>query len=90
MNKITEYTKHLLKSDICKINNEILEDYKLFINNSAAYYPNYICNIEDMTIFNKLQNEIINNEETNEIKWSKHYKYDNPIYLKTFNNIIKI
>jgi len=63
-------------------------DIKDILYKGCMYLPNLICNKDDLTLFNKLNNELLNNCD-NIVDWSQHHKIDNPTNSKTFNNIIK-
>ena len=63
-------------------------DIKEILYKGCQYLPNLLCNTNDLSIFNKLKNELLlNNDKI--IDWSQHHKIDNPTDSKTFNNIIK-
>jgi hypothetical protein len=61
------------------------DDYKEIIKNGCIYIPSFFGNFEDRTIFDNLKKEIDLNQMVN---WSKHQKYENPQFSKTFNDII--
>jgi hypothetical protein len=63
-------------------------DIKEILYNGCIYLPNLLCNSNDLTLFNKLNEELLNDKDKI-IDWSKHHKIDNPYDSKTFNNIIK-
>jgi len=68
-------------------------DIKEILYKGCGYLPNLLCETEDLTLFTKLNNELLfidtdNIQNQNIINWSKHYKIENPTISKTFNNII--
>jgi len=63
-------------------------DIKNILYNGCIYLPNLICNTNDLTIFYKLKEELLNNSD-NIVDWSQHHKIDNCTKSKTFNNIVK-
>jgi hypothetical protein len=86
-NQITKFSSNLLKSDFNKFgNSKLFQDYQQLLNNNCLYLPNYYCNKNDLTIFNSLKEEI---QSQDPINWSKHMKYENPTFSKTFNQIVE-
>lgn len=85
-NLIEKYAKVLLKSEFNRYLG-IDNDYKKILNNGCYYLQNFICEMDDFTYFNKIKNEL---KDNNIISWSKHQKYENPKFSKTFNEIINI
>jgi hypothetical protein len=63
-------------------------DIKDVLYKGCMYLPNLLCNTTDLTLFNKLNEELLNNCDKI-VDWSHHHKVDNPTDSKTFNNIIK-
>jgi hypothetical protein len=63
-------------------------DIKDVLYKGCMYLPNLICDKDDMALFNKLNNELINDYDKIS-DWSQHHKIDNPTDSKTFNNIVK-
>uniref|UniRef100_A0A6C0ECG9 Fe2OG dioxygenase domain-containing protein n=1 Tax=viral metagenome TaxID=1070528 RepID=A0A6C0ECG9_9ZZZZ len=63
-------------------------DIKDVLYKGCIYLPNLICDKDDMALFNKLNNELINDYDKIS-DWSQHHKIDNPTDSKTFNNIVK-
>ena len=58
---------------------------KKILDNGCIYLQNYFCKNDDYTIVNELKKEI---QSQNPVNWSKHLKYENPEFSKTFNKII--
>jgi len=88
-NKVSQYTSKLVKSDIDKVNGELILDYEKVLKGGCIYLPNYFCSIDNLTLFNKLIEEIDTNTDFGLVKWSKHFKHENPTFSETFNDIIK-
>lgn len=86
-NIASKYAKTLIKSEIDRYDSDIIDDYQTTLNNGSVYISNFFEQRYDRTIFNKLKNEI-NNSDCKQVMWSKHFKYENPTFLPTFNNII--
>jgi hypothetical protein len=81
------YASNMLKSDFNKFgNNKLNNDYQKLLNNGCLYIPNYYCQQNDFTIFNKIKEEI---KSQDPINWSKHMKYENPTFSNTFNEIVQ-
>lgn len=87
-NQVKKYTNSLIKSDIDKVNADLQYDIQKNLNNGCTYLPNFFCKTEDKTIFNKLKNEL-DNQTSQMVKWSQHFKYENPDFSPTFNSIVK-
>jgi hypothetical protein len=83
------YTKSLIKGDINKFNCKLIDDYKKLINDKCVYIPKFICQENDLTLFNKLKKELFDNSNPSIISWSKHKKHDNPKFSPTFNYILE-
>lgn len=62
-------------------------DIKEILYNGCMYLPNILCDIDDLTFFNELNEELaINSDKI--VDWSKHHKIDDPTDSKTFNKIV--
>jgi hypothetical protein len=85
-NKISKYANSLMKSEFNQYaNNKLGSDYKKLLDDGCLYIPNYYCDKNDFTIFEKLKEEI---KTQDPINWSKHMKYENPNFSSTFNQIV--
>jgi len=62
-------------------------DIKEILYKGCHYYPNIICDNNDLSLFNRLNEELISNSDKI-IDWSKHHKLDNPTDSVTYNEII--
>lgn len=82
-NEALKYTNTLIKNNYANPN--IVNDYEEILKDGCIYIPKFFGSSDDMTIFNKLKSEIDTNLMVN---WSKHQKYENPQFSKTFNEII--
>ena len=61
-------------------------DMREVLYKGCSYLPNLFCDIDDLSLFNKLNEELNNNTI---IDWSQHHKIDNPTSSNTFNSIVK-
>jgi hypothetical protein len=86
INKSNQYARGIYNNKLDRYNTDLNNDYKLLLNGSS-YIPNFICKTNDMTIYNNLKKELEENNN-NMIQWSKHFKYEDPTFSKTFNEII--
>lgn len=86
-NNISIYAKDIIKTELDRYDNRIINDINLVVNNGCFYIPNLICDKYDKTIFDNIMSEIKKNDK-NIISWSKHFKYDNPSFILIFGNII--
>lgn len=85
-NQALKYASSIVKQSPLNIN--ILNDYDEIIKDGCIYLPKFFGTINDvdsMMLFNKLKSEIDLNQM---IDWSKHQKYENPEFSKTFCEII--
>jgi hypothetical protein len=62
-------------------------DVKEVLYKGCQYYQNLLCEMDDFTLFKKLEELFKYNDKL--INWSKHHKIDNPTNNITFNKIIK-
>lgn len=85
------YSTKLLSSDIDKTNGSLNNDINNALKNGCIYLPNYFCKTNDLTLYENIKNEIMaqDSEMKNLVKWSKHFKYENPEFSPTFNNIVQ-
>jgi len=83
-NRAKDYGSNLLT---CERNRFDIDSYKKLLNNSCVYLPNFVCEQNDNTIFNKLKEEI-KEQNYKIINWNKHYKIENPQGIKIFEEII--
>ncbi len=83
-NKALKYASAMTK---CPLSSSInaTDDYAEIIKNGCIYIPSFFGVENDKTIFDNLKKEIDLNQMVN---WSKHEKYENPQFSKTFNEII--
>ena len=88
-NKAFKYAKTLLKSEIERFDNKISHEYDKIIKQGCIYLPNFFCHTNDLTLFNTLSKELMDNTKFNIVKWSQHYKHESPDFSPTFNYIVK-
>ena len=88
-NEICKYANNLIKSDYMKTNPHIFNDFQQILNGNCIYIPNFFCKKDDFNIILDLAKDIQNDKNSGVISWSKHFKYENPEFSPTFNNIIK-
>lgn len=84
-NKSGYYTKALYKSELDRYDNTLNLANKL-LQRDSFYIPNFFCEINDKTIFDKLKKDLDSNGKM--ISWSKHFKHEDPSFSETFNDII--
>lgn len=87
-NQILKYTKSLFKSDYLKTHPELLNDFTTILNGNCIYLPNFFCNITNYDIILDLAKDLESNMNSGMITWSKHFKYDNPDFSKTFTTLV--
>lgn len=85
-NRALEHASAIMRSEMNLANSALQEDFKLIMNNGCTYLSEFFCRKNDLRIFNKLQQELKNNET---IKWSQHSKIEDPDCSETFKDIIK-
>jgi hypothetical protein len=79
--------KTLIKSEYERYGTNLVNDYQSILNGGCYYLPNFITTLDDLTLFNQIKNELKNN---NKINWSKHQKFENPTFSKTFLELVKL
>lgn len=84
-NQSNKYIQTLIKSDYERYDSNLMNDYKKLLEGRCIYLPNFICQVYNYSYFDDIMNEIKNN---NCINWSKHKKYENPDFSKTFNLLV--
>ena len=83
------YVTSLIKTDSDLLNSKLSLDTKILLD-GAVYYPNFVCKISDMTLFNQILKEIETNSNLELVKWSQHFKIENPTISQTFNKLINV
>lgn len=86
-NKAIKFARNMYANQLDRYNDEINKDYKKILDNGCIYLPNYFEKTNDRKIFNELKKELDNNG-CKMVQWSKHFKFENPDFLPTFNTII--
>ena len=89
INKISKYMRSLLQNESERYDQLWLNKLKI-IENGCIYYPEFFENKHSRNIFNNLKYELKQNKECNIKNWSKHFKFENPNKLPTFQNVINI
>ena len=87
-NEITKFSGSMLKSEVARLNADLLNDYQMILNGNCIYIPGFFCKQGDYSILKNLAEELCKNNKEGMIKWSKHLRHDNPTYSNTFNKII--
>lgn len=88
-NKAKLYVNNLIKSDYDKINSSLSDSIKNILNGRCIYLPNFVCEQNNLNLFNQIMAELISNNKVEMISWSKHYKLENPDFSETFNFLVK-
>lgn len=85
-NKAGKYAKSALRSEYTMTHGTLNADYEKIMKGGCFYLPNFVCQTDDMTIFDNLKKEI---NMTGMVNWSKHFKHEDPTFSKTFNEVIE-
>ncbi len=85
-NNTVKYANNIMKSEMAIVNGNLYDDYNTILKGGCAYIPNFFCDTPNYEIFHKLKSEI---DILNMVNWSKHFKYENPEFSETFNDIVK-
>ena len=88
-NQAKKYAQNLARSDFERLNGELQADLNKVLSGGCVYLPNFYCKTDDLEIFNQLKAELDKHPEFNMVKWSQHYKHENPDFSATFNKILK-
>ena len=86
-NRVGKYARRMISNNMDRYNSNITRDLDKVLKDGAFYLPNFFEKTKERKIFNKLKDELINSN-CEKIPWSKHFKYENPTFSKTFNNIV--
>lgn len=90
-NHVSKYARNMVKSfnQIDKLDNIIMSDYAKLLDGGAFYLPNFFEQTSERTTFNKLKKEIEDAKDMCEqVEWSRHFKFENPTFLPTVNDIV--
>ena len=88
-NKASLHAKNIFTNSLDRYDAAIIADYKKILNGGCIYLPNFFEKTIERIIFEKLKNELEENKsECDRVQWSKHFKYENPKFLPTFNAIV--
>ena len=90
-NQAGKYARQMIKSlnQIDRLDNTLMNDYVNLLDNGAVYLPNFFEGSSDRIIFNKLKKEIEDSKDICEqVEWSKHFKFENPTFLPTVNEVV--
>jgi hypothetical protein len=85
-NKIHEYAQQILRNESARIHSSLRTDLEYLFSDSAVYLPNWLCPTNDLQLFQTLQSEFVGEHA---VQWSRHFKFEDPQFSKTFNQIIK-
>jgi hypothetical protein len=87
-NKIYPYIKPMLKSEWARVHPKLCADLESVFKGGAIYLPNGICKTDDLSLLQVLVHDL---EQHNGqiVQWSRHLKYENPQFSKTFNDIVQ-
>jgi len=75
-----------MKSEINLANASLSADFDLIMKDGCVYLPEFLCRKNDLRVFNRLQQEF---KGTDAVKWSQHFKLEDPELSETFREIIK-
>jgi hypothetical protein len=53
-----------------------------------VYLPNFVCGVDDFSLFDAVMREVNGATGSNVISWSKHHKLEEPTFSATFNALI--
>lgn len=87
-NNILKYANNLFKSDYLKTHPDLLKDFTTILDGNCIYLPNFFSESNDYSILVDLAKDLEENMGSGMVSWSKHFKYENPDFSPTFQNII--
>lgn len=85
-NRATDFAKNLVVSEYDRFGTDLVKDYKKILDGGCHHLPNFVCAQDDLTLFNKIIEEL---KTHNIVQWSKHQKYENPTFSPTFLLLLK-
>jgi len=85
MNQIHQYARQILRNERSRVNSKLRLDLEYLFAEGAIYIPQWLCPKSEQRYFDAIMKEL---EETSFVQWSRHFKYENPQFSDTFNQII--
>jgi len=86
-NDAKKFIKAIYNSELDRYDNNLNNDYKTILNDNCFYLPNFFENSHDRTLFDKIKNDLVESK-CELVTWSRHFKFENPTFLLTFNEIV--
>jgi hypothetical protein len=87
-NQVLKFAREMMRSTSAQIDGSLHNDFQLLLTGHAFYLTEFLCEEKDFTLLEQLALDLKNNEASSMIKWSKHQKYEDPTFSKTFNSIV--
>jgi alkylated DNA repair dioxygenase AlkB len=85
MNEIGQYARQILRNERSRMDSTLRTDLEYLFAEGAIYIPTWLCQKQDQKYFDTIMKEL---EDSEMIQWSRHFKYENPQFSTTFNEII--
>jgi len=86
-NKALDHASSILKSELSLTTPSISDDFDLILKGGCTYLPNFFCETSNLDIFHRLESEL---KSDTMVKWSAHFKFENPTFSETFNGIVDL
>jgi hypothetical protein len=87
-NQAKKYAQNTARSDFERVNGELQSDINKALDGGCVYLPNFFCKTEDLTLFQQLKAELEQYPEFSMVKWSQHFKHENPDFSPTFKVLL--
>jgi len=85
-NKALTHAASIMRSETALTNPNLMADFELILKGGCTYLPNFFCETPDLNIYSALKTELQSNSM---VRWSSHFKFEDPDFSSTFNSIIK-
>ena len=82
------FANRMMKSNYNQLNTKLMMDFNKLLSGNAIYIPHFLCKPKDFRLLKHIKTEIELSDQTFS-DWSKHQKFENPNFSKTFNLIIE-
>jgi alkylated DNA repair dioxygenase AlkB len=85
MNQINQYARQILRNERSRMDSNLRSDLEYLFDEGAIYIPQWLCSKTEQKYFDSIMKEL---DHAQVIQWSRHFKYENPQFSNTFNEII--
>lgn len=88
-NQVLKFAREMMRSTSALMDGNLHNDFQLLLNGHAFYINEFLCEQSDFELLEQLALDLKQNDSSSMIKWSKHQKYEDPTFSKTFTSIVE-